>query len=84
MVSVSWRSFANRRLRHSVAGNPALNRHPEGLGHRHVPAGDQDLAGDGGFGGVAVSLPAADVDVQSVPGVLRPPALLGRLDRRPT
>src|SRR5712691_6759936 len=50
----------------------------------YVPAGDQDLAGDGGFGGVAVSLPAADVDVQSVPGVLWPPALLGRLDRRPT
>jgi len=50
----------------------------------YVPAGDQDLAGDGGFGGVAVSLPAADIDVQSVPGVLGSPALLGGLDRRPT
>src|SRR5229473_1345161 len=50
----------------------------------YVPAGDQDLAGNGRFGGVAVSLPAADVDVQSVPGVLRSPALLGGLDRRPT
>src|SRR5712691_9671860 len=50
----------------------------------YVPAGDQDLAGDGGLGGVAVSLSAADVDVQSVPGVLGSPALLGGLDRRPT
>jgi len=44
----------------------------------YVPAGDQDLAGDGGLGGVAVSLPAADIDVQSVPGGSAAASLAGR------
>jgi len=35
----------------------------------HVPGGDQDLARDGGLGGVAVAGAATDVEVEVVPGV---------------
>src|SRR6266508_6199469 len=48
-----------------------------------VPGGEEDLARDGGFGRVAVTGAAADVEVEVVPGVRLAPGLLGGLDRRP-
>src|SRR5215213_8924125 len=57
----------------------------EGLLERQdVPAGDQDLARDGGLGGVALAAAALlDVEVELMPWVVRSPRLLGGLDRRP-
>src|SRR6266511_961541 len=48
-----------------------------------VPGGEEDLARDGGFGRVAVTGAAADVEVEVVPGVRLAPGLLGGLDGRP-
>src|SRR5215207_11048770 len=48
-----------------------------------VPGGDQDLARDRGLGRVAVTGPAADVEVEVMPGIRFAPGLLGGLDRRP-
>ena len=51
----------------------------------HMPGGDQDLAGDGGLGGVA--LPAAaqlDVEVELMPGVVADARPAGRPRSRPT
>jgi hypothetical protein len=49
----------------------------------HVPGGDQDLARDGGLGGVAVAGAAADVEVELVPGVRFAPGVLGGFDGCP-
>src|SRR6266550_1038980 len=49
----------------------------------HVPGGDQDLARDRGLGGVGVTGPTTNVEVEVVPGVRFAPGLLGGLDRRP-
>jgi hypothetical protein len=48
-----------------------------------VPGRDQDLAGDGGLGGVGFAVAALDVGVELVPGVVRAPGLLGGLDGGP-
>src|SRR3954447_9099069 len=49
-----------------------------------VPAGDHDLARDGGLGGVALAAAALlDVEVELMPRVVRPPGLLVGLDRGP-
>jgi hypothetical protein len=50
----------------------------------HVPGGDQDLARDRGFGGVGVTRPTTDVEVEVVPGARFAPGLLRGLDRRPS
>src|SRR5215218_414521 len=46
----------------------------------HVPAGDQDLAGDGGLGRVRLAGARLDVRVEPVPGVRLAPGALGGLD----
>src|SRR5437588_12550431 len=43
----------------------------------HLPGGDQDLARDRSRGGVGVTRPAADVEVERVPRVRFAPRLLG-------
>src|SRR5829696_15662 len=45
-----------------------------------VPAGDQDLAGDGGLGRVRLAGARLDVRVEPVPGVRLAPGALGGLD----
>jgi hypothetical protein len=47
-----------------------------------VPGGDQDLAGDGGFGGVRAGA-FGDVGVELVPGVGGPPGVLGGFEGGP-
>jgi hypothetical protein len=63
----------------------ARTRRVEGLVEgEHVPAGDQDLARDGGLRRVA--FPAAallDLEIKIVPRVVRPRGVLRALDRRP-
>ena len=49
-----------------------------------MPGCDQDLAGDGGLGRVALTTAALlDVEVELMPRVARAPGLLGGLDRGP-
>src|SRR3954451_18167073 len=52
------------------------------VARQHVPGGDQDLARDGGLGGVA-AVALGDIEVELVPRVARPPGLLGGFDRGP-
>jgi hypothetical protein len=49
-----------------------------------VPDGDQDLAGDGGLGGVGLAVAALDVGVELVAGVVGSLGLLGFLHGGPT
>ena len=49
-----------------------------------VPGGDQDLARDGGLGGVGLAVAALGVGVEPVPGVGRAARPAGRLRRRPS
>lgn len=47
-----------------------------------MPAGNQDLAGDGGLGGVALAAAALlDVAIELVPRIVEPPGLLRGFDR---
>ena len=53
------------------------------LAGEDVPGGDQDLARDGGLGGVALAVAVLGVGVEAVPWVGRAPGLLGGLDGGP-
>src|SRR4051795_11056747 len=65
-------------VRRNRSFRAARARGIEGLLERqHVPAGDQDLARDGGLGGVTVAAAALlDVEVELMPRVGRSPCLL--------
>src|SRR3954447_4640420 len=80
-----WRSLPGQarrrsRRRDGGRGGAGLERL---LAGEDVPGGDQDLARDGGLGGVALAVAVLGVGVEAMPGVRRPPGLLGGFDGRP-
>src|SRR3954471_7132200 len=48
-----------------------------------VPAGDEDLAGDGGLGRIGLAVAALDLGVELVPRVAGSPGVLGCFDGGP-
>src|SRR4051795_7424324 len=71
-------------VRRNRSFRAARARRCEGLLEREdVPAGDQHLARDRGLRGVALAAAALlDVEVELMPWVVRPPRLMGGLERR--